>query len=249
MSMTAEQLEATALFAGMDVDRLARLQDAPPEEVLQWAIETYFPDISVACSMQDAVVVDLAWKIEPRVEVFFLETNFHFPETLATAERLRERYSLNLIALQPIDNPRVFHQDGFAACCADRKVSPMNNYLLNKRAWVSGLRRADGPSRADAQAVEWEEKRSLVKVNPIVAWSDEQVQGYIADNKLIVNKLHFKGYESIGCHPCTVPGTGREGRWAGSPKVECGLHVQPVPADWLHQVDRVAAPDTGKPQG
>lgn len=204
---------------------LPGLDDASAEYILTWAIERFFPEMAVACSMQDAVLVDLAWRIEPRIEVFFLETGFHFPETLETASRMRSRYNLNLVAVKPVENPAIYSKDGYEACCAARKVAPMERYLAGKRAWVSGVRRADGATRADAHALEWDAQRGLVKVNPIVAWSDEQVERYIAEHELIVNPLKASGYESIGCWPCTRPGAGRDGRWAGLEKTECGINV------------------------
>jgi phosphoadenosine phosphosulfate reductase len=204
---------------------LPQLDGASAEYILTWAIERFFPEMAVACSMQDAVVVDIAWRIEPRIEVFFLETGFHFPETLRTAERLRSRYRLNLVAVPPVERPARYSREGYEACCADRKVKPMERYLAGKRAWVTGLRRAEASTRAAARAVEWDARRGLVKVNPIVAWSDEQVDAYIAEHDLIVNPLRFQGYDSIGCWPCTRAGAGREGRWAGLDKTECGLHA------------------------
>jgi phosphoadenosine phosphosulfate reductase len=185
----------------------------------------FFPGITVACSMQDAVVVDLAWRVEPRIEVFFLETGFHFAETLATAERLRERYPLPVVALTPVPGAAVYSSDGIEACCRDRKVLPMERHLAGKRAWVTGLRRAESPSRANARPVEWDAGRGLVKVNPIVAWSDDDVERYCAEHDVIRNPLRERGYASIGCWPCTQPGQGREGRWASTGKLECGLHV------------------------
>ncbi|HEX9315755.1 MAG TPA: phosphoadenylyl-sulfate reductase [Actinomycetota bacterium] len=210
--------------APADVGELPDLDGASAEYILTWAIERFFPEIAVACSMQDAVLVDLAWRIEPRIEVFFLETGFHFPETLETAQKMRDRYNLNLVALQPGPDPAIYSRDGYEACCAARKVAPMEAHLLGKRAWASGLRRVESPSRATAKAIEWDAKRGLVKVNPIVAWTDEDVERYIAEHDLIVNPLRLQGYDSIGCWPCTKAGTGREGRWAGQDKLECGLH-------------------------
>jgi phosphoadenosine phosphosulfate reductase len=206
------------------------MEGASAEEVLRWAIGEFFPDITVACSMQDAVVVDLAWRVEPRIEVFFLETGFHFPETLDTAERLRRRYSLPLVAVKPVADPAVYSKDGIDACCRDRKVRPMDEHLSGKRAFVTGLRRAESPTRADARAVEWDAGRGLVKVNPIVAWSEDDVERYCAEHDVIRNPLREQGYASIGCWPCTVPGKGREGRWSDSGKLECGIHVAPPPA-------------------
>jgi phosphoadenosine phosphosulfate reductase len=207
--------------------RLPDLDGSTAEEVLRWAIGEFFPDISVACSMQDAVVVDLAWRVEPRIEIFFLETGFHFPQTLDTARRLRERYPLSLVALRPVENAAVYSTDGIDACCRDRKVRPMERYLEGKRAWVTGIRRAGSPSRARARPVEWDADRGLVKVNPIVAWSDEDVERYCDEHDVIRNPLRDEGYGSVGCWPCTVPGKGRDGRWADSGRLECGLHVAP----------------------
>ena len=213
-----------------DVGPLPDLDGAGPDYILAWAIERFFPEIAVACSMQDAVLVDLAWRVEPRIEVFFLETGFHFAETLETARQMRNRYQLNLVAIQPEANPAVYHRDGYEACCAARKVRPMEQYLQGKRAWVSGIRRAESPGRASARAVEWDGSRGLVKINPLVAWSDEDVERYIAEHDLIVNPLRSRGYDSIGCAPCTLPGKGREGRWSGLEKLECGLHPAGGPA-------------------
>lgn len=204
---------------------LPDLDGVGAEEILAWAVAEYFPEIAVACSMQDAVVVDLAVKIEPRIEVFFLDTGFHFPETLETARRIRDRYRLNLVALRPVRNPAVYSKDGYDACCGARKVLPLEEYLRDKRAWVSGIRRGESAARSSARAVEWDASRGLVKVNPIVSWSDEDVARYVAEKDVIVNPLRELGYESIGCLPCTRAGKGREGRWSGSGKAECGLHV------------------------
>lgn len=204
---------------------LPDLDDRPAEEIFRWAIAEFFPDVALACSMQDAVLVDLAWRIEPSIEVFFLETGFHFQETLETAHRMRERYSLRLVEVKPVEEPAVYSIDGYDQCCAARKVLPLERYLKGKRAWISGIRRADGPSRGDARAVEWDTGRGIVKVNPIVSWTDNDVARYVEENDIIVNPLRFRGYESIGCAPCSHPGRGREGRWAGSEKTECGMHV------------------------
>lgn len=210
------------------IPELPDLDRASPEEVLRWAVGEFFPDLAVACSMQDAVVVDLAWRVEPRIEVFFLETGFHFTETLEVARRMRERYSLNLIELRPAADPAEYWREGVEACCEARKVRPLAEYLAGKRAWVSGIRRADSPGRAAARAVEWDAARGIVKVNPIVAWTDADVARYVSEHEVIVNPLKVRGYESIGCWPCTRPGSGREGRWAGTARSECGLHAGPV---------------------
>jgi phosphoadenosine phosphosulfate reductase len=201
---------------------------APAEEILAWTFKEFFPDVVLASSMQDAVLVDLAWKIEPRIKVFFLETGFHFYETLEIANRIKKHYDLDLVMLEPIRDARIWSEEGYTACCEDRKVIPMNNFLKGRRAWITGLRRTESATRANAKALEWDPAREIVKVNPIVGWSDEQVEQYIEDNDIIVNPLRAEGYDSIGCVPCTIPGSGREGRWSGIIKVECGIH-QPLP--------------------
>jgi phosphoadenosine phosphosulfate reductase len=212
---------------------LPDFEGAPAEEILAWTLEEFFPDVVLASSMQDAVLIDLAWQIEPRIKVFFLETGFHFYETLETARRIREHYHLDLAMLEPIKDARIWSEEGYTACCEDRKVIPMNNFLKGRRAWITGLRRSESETRANAKAVEWDPAREIVKVNPIVEWTDEQVANYIEDNDIIVNPLRGEGYESIGCVPCTIPGSGREGRWAGTIKVECGIH-QPLPLKVIH---------------
>ena len=203
----------------------ARLADAPAAEVLAWSVATFRSDLTVACSMQDAVLVDLAVRADPRVEVVFLDTGFHFAETLKTARRMRARYGLNLVTLRPGPGAATYAVDGTDACCEARKVAPLERHLAGRRAWVTGLRRAESPSRAGATTVEWDAGRGVVKINPIVAWSDADVDRYIAEHDIIVNPLRGKGFDSIGCAPCTVPGSGRRGRWAGSGRLECGLHL------------------------
>jgi phosphoadenosine phosphosulfate reductase len=208
---------------------LPDLDHAPAEAILAYAVGRFSPHIAVACSMQDAVVVDLAVRHDPDIEIFFLDTGFHFPETLETARHLQARYDLNLVVLRPEPDSAVYHHDGLDACCAARKVAPMERYLATKSAWVSGLRRDETPARAGARALEWDATRDLVKVNPLLSWSQGDVERYVADHDLPVNPLRYEGYGSIGCAPCTLPGTGREGRWAGTDKLECGLHLAEPP--------------------
>jgi phosphoadenosine phosphosulfate reductase len=205
----------------------ARLADAPAAEVLAWAVATFGSDLTVACSMQDGVLVDLAVRADPGVEVVFLDTGFHFAETLETAERMRARYDLNLVPLRPEPGAATYRRDGTDACCEARKVAPLERHLADRAAWVTGLRRAESLTRAGAGTVEWDAGRGLVKINPIVAWSDDDVERYIAEHDIVVNPLREKGFDSIGCAPCTLPGEGRSGRWAGSDRSECGLHLVP----------------------
>ena len=201
------------------------LADAPAHKVLAWAVATFGSDLSVACSMQDAVLVDLAVRADPDVEVVFLDTGFHFAETLETARRIQDRYRLNLVTLRPDGDAAMYLTDGTTACCEARKVAPLERHLAERGAWVTGLRRAESSSRAGAATLEWDSARGIVKVNPIVTWSDDDVDRYVAEHDIIVNSLRDKGFESIGCEPCTLPGAGRSGRWAGSDRLECGLHL------------------------
>jgi phosphoadenosine phosphosulfate reductase len=203
----------------------ARLADAPATDVLAWAVATFGDGLTVACSMQDGVLVDLSVRADPGVEVVFLDTGFHFPETLETARRLQARYDLNLVTLRPEPGAVGFRSNGTEACCEARKVLPLERHLARRSAWITGLRRAESPSRAGAAPVEWDAGRGLVKINPIVAWSDDDVERYIAEHDVIVNPLRDKGFDSIGCAPCTLPGSGRSGRWAGTGRLECGLHL------------------------
>lgn len=203
------------------------LAGATAEEILAWAVSEFGDDLTVACSMQDAVVVHLAASVAPGVEVTFLDTGFHFPETLTTARRLEERYDIELVTLRPAPGAADRYAGSIEDCCGARKVEPLERHLEQRSAWVTGVRRAESPSREGATAVEWDEGRQMVKVNPIVAWSDEDVDRFIARHDVLVNPLRHQGYASIGCAPCTAPGAGREGRWAGSDKLECGLHTRP----------------------
>jgi phosphoadenosine phosphosulfate reductase len=201
------------------------LADAPAGKVLGWAVATFGTDLTVASSMQDGVLVDLAVRADPDVEVVFLDTGFHFAETLETARRIQARYGLNLVTLRPDDDAPTFRTRGTDACCDARKVDPLERHLAKRAAWVTGLRRAESPSRAGSSTLEWDAARGIVKINPIVTWTDEDVAAYVAAHDIVVNPLRDKGFDSIGCAPCTLPGAGRSGRWAGSDRLECGLHL------------------------
>ena len=202
-----------------------RFADAPAAEVLAWAVATFGSGLTVASSMQDAVLIDLAVRADPDVEVIFLDTGFHFTETLETARRVEARYGLNLVTLRPSDGAPTFRTLGTEACCDARKVEPLEEHLATRDAWVTGLRRAESPSRAGAATLVWDAVRGVVKINPIVTWTDDDVAAYIEAHDIVVNPLRDKGFDSIGCAPCTLPGAGRSGRWAGSERLECGLHL------------------------
>lgn len=211
--------------------------DAAAEAVLAWAAAT-FDRLIVASNMQDAVLVDLAAKAAPGVEVLFLDTGYHFPETIGTRDAVEQVYDVRIVDARPEQS--VAEQDAERGedlwardpnqCCALRKVVPLQKVLEGYDAWVTGVRRVEAPTRANTPLVTYDEKFGLVKINPIAAWTDEDMQRYVAEHRVLVNPLVGEGYPSIGCAPCTskpAPGADpRSGRWAGTGKIECGLHVQ-----------------------
>ena len=203
------------------------LEHAPASRVLDWAWDRFGEELVLAASFQDCVLIDVATKVAPDVEVVFLDTGFHFSETLVTLRRAQSRYRLNLrVERAAPDAPDLF-EVGTEGCCAARKVALLDRALLDKDAWLTGLRRSEAETRTAAPIVS-RDKRGLVKVCPLANWSDDDVARYIADNDIIVNPLQYEGYPSIGCWPCTEPvlegEDPRAGRWRGSGKTECGLH-------------------------
>jgi len=208
-------------------DELAALsrsfESAPASTVVRWAVDRFSPHLSLLASMTDAVLIDIAVKVDPSIEVVFVDTGHHFPETLETVERVRRHYGLNLrtVTVGPEPAPLV---DG---CCSAAKVLQLDRALVGRTAWLSGLRRSEASTRADAPIVGLD-RRGLVKVNPIATWTDDDVAGYIAEHAVPVNPLVLQGYPSVGCQPCTFPvaegADPRSGRWAGSSRTECGIH-------------------------
>lgn len=204
------------------------LETRPASAAIAWAWDRFGTDVVLAASFQDCVLIDLAAQVAPEIEVSFLDTGYHFAETLWYVEQVRKRYDLNLRVIGPdlpADDRWLTDPDG---CCAVRKVAPLARALEGRQAWMSGLRRDDAPSRANTPAVTYDVGRGLVKVNPIALWSDLDVEGYVRDHDLPVHPLADRGYASIGCWPCTRPVADSEdpraGRWAGTDKTECGLH-------------------------
>ncbi len=206
----------------------AQFESWPASRIIEWAVDTFAPHLALTASMTDAVLIDLAVKVDPAIEVVFIDTGYHFPETLQTVEEVRRRYGLNLriMTVQRQDEP--LWQADPSNCCSAVKVGQLDRALAGKAAWMSGLRRAEADSRVTAPIVA-RDLRGLVKVNPIAGWSDLDVAGYIADHGVLVNPLLEQGYPSIGCQPCTSrptdPTDPRSGRWAGLDRTECGLHV------------------------
>lgn len=205
------------------------LETRPATEAIAWAADRLGDGLVLASSFQDAVLIDLAVQVKPDIEVVFLDTQYHFPETLAYVESVRERYDLNLHVAKPSIEPDDRWLDDTDSCCGARKVVPMAKALAGKRGWMTGLRRDETPTRAAAPIVAWDVSRGLVKVNPIASWTDLDVSQYARDRNLPEHPLRDQGYTSIGCWPCTRPVEDgeheRAGRWAGSDKLECGLHV------------------------
>ncbi len=201
-------------------------------EVLQWAAQEYGSDgLVVTASFEDAVLVHVAATAVPGIEIVLLDTQYLFAETKWLVDQLTARLDLNLTVLHPLPHiqPDNLWQQSTEQCCQVRKVEPLNRALQGRRAWVTGVRRVDGPTRANAPVAAFDPQRNLVKINPLAAWSDDDMALYEQLHDLPRNPLSERGYPSIGCWPCTrpvAPGEDkRAGRWAGSAKTECGLHV------------------------
>ena len=205
-------------------DAAGRLDGAPAHEIVRWAVGRFGTGLSATTSFADTVLVDVAMSVEPDLDVVFVDTGFHFAETLETMRRAQARYGLALRVARPDPVAADLWSDGTDACCLVRKVGPLDDALRGRAAWLSGLRRTDHPGRAHTPVVELD-RRGLVKVNPLAAWTDDDVARYVDERGLIVNPLSAAGYGSIGCWPCTTPATGRDGRWADLDRVECGIHA------------------------
>lgn len=201
----------------------AHLEVATAAEVVSWAVDRHGDGLVALASFGDLVLVDVVMSVCADIPVVFLDTGFHFAETLETARRAQVRYGLDLRVVRPDPAAVDLFASGTGACCAARKVAPMERALEGRTAWISGLRRSDHPGRATTPVVEID-RRGLDKINPIAAWDDATVERYVDERGLIVHPLSVQGYDSIGCWPCTQPASGRSGRWAGQARAECGIH-------------------------
>jgi phosphoadenosine phosphosulfate reductase len=229
-------MTATRELRGLAETAARELAEAGAEEAIAWVAATFGDRWIVASNMQDAVLIDLAVQAKRDVDVLFLETGYHFAETIGTRDAVATVYPdiriVNAAAEQSVADQEaefgLLNRTAPDRCCHLRKVVPLQRTLGGYDAWVTGVRRVDAPTRADTPVVTWDERNGLVKVNPIAAWSDEQFNGYIAEHGVLENPLVSEGYLSIGCAPCTakpLPGQdARSGRWAGLSKTECGLH-------------------------
>jgi phosphoadenosine phosphosulfate reductase len=198
-------------------------------EVIRWAADTFGPHLALAASMTDAVLIDLAIKVAPAIEVVFIDTGYHFPETLETVENVRRYYGLNLRIMTVATHDEELWKVDPTNCCSAVKVGQLDRALAGKAAWMSGLRRDESATRADSPMLA-RDLRGLIKINPLANWTAGQVEAYIKEHNILVNPLLDQGYPSIGCMPCTnkvAPGEDpRSGRWAGQNKTECGLHQE-----------------------
>jgi phosphoadenosine phosphosulfate reductase len=195
-------------------------------ELLAWALESFHPKMALACSFQkeEAVLLDLLFELDPDARVFALDTGVLFPETYEIWRAVEERYGTVIESWRGEWVEGLWASDP-AHCCHLRKVEPLGRALAPLDAWITGLRREQSPTRANARKLEWDDAHGLWKLNPLADWTEKDVWARIAERDLPYNTLHDQGYASIGCTHCTQPGAGREGRWAGLEKTECGLHV------------------------
>jgi len=215
----------------------AELELAPAENIIEWAVATFGSRFCVTSSMGDAVLAHLTSKVAPGVDVIFLDTGYHFAETLGTRDayaamlpiKLRTVLPLQTVAQQDAEYGPKLHDRDPDRCCALRKVEPLERALSDKQAWVTGMRREDAPTRTDIAVVGFDERRGMVKLNPLAAWTAEDVARYTEENGVFENPLRQVGFASIGCAPCTravADGEDpRAGRWSGRAKTECGLHT------------------------
>jgi phosphoadenosine phosphosulfate reductase len=213
------------------------LKGASAEDVVKWASRTFGDRLCITSSMTDAVIIDIASRHAPGIDVIFLDTGYHFAETIGTRDAVSVVYPVNVINVTPPTT--VEEQDGELGpklyarnpdlCCYLRKVVPLEQSLEPYEAWITGVRREETDARSDTKVVQWDPRRQMVKVNPIVDWTQQEVDDYIRQHGVLVNPLVYDGYPSIGCQTCTARveagADPRSGRWAGTAKTECGIHT------------------------
>ena len=213
------------------------LKGAPADEVIAWAAQTFGSRVCITSSMTDAVIIDLVSRQVPGIDVLFLDTGYHFAETIGTRDAVSAVYPVNVVNVTPPTTvaeqdtelgPKLYARNP-DLCCYLRKVVPLEQSLEPYDAWITGVRREETDARTDTRVVQWDARREMVKVNPIVEWTQDEVDAYITERGVLVNPLVYDGYPSIGCRTCTAqvaPGADpRSGRWAGTAKTECGIHT------------------------
>ncbi|MFA7322897.1 MAG: phosphoadenylyl-sulfate reductase [Candidatus Nanopelagicales bacterium] len=227
----ARVLQAVARYA------TAGLQGADAAEVIRWAADSFAGRVVATQAMANTTMSHLISTIAPEIPVVFLDTGYHFPETMATRDDLMARTNINLITITPVqsvaEQDEQYGKDLWARdpdlCCQLRKVLPMEESLIGYEAWITGLRVASSTSREEVPVVQFDEKRGVLKISPMLHWTDEQLLQYTLENDVPVNPLMYQGYPSIGCAPCTARVEAgddpRSGRWKGQDKIECGLHT------------------------
>jgi len=206
----------------------------PATELIAYVAARFRPDLTLACSFQkeDSVLLDMLLEVEPKARVFALDTHVLFPETYALWRQIEKRYGVEIEVYEgpSLGRQAATHGDALwetnpNLCCAIRKVEPLGRALADVDCWITGIRRDQSPTRADAPKLGWDERHEIWKANPLADWADDDVWTYVRERDLPVNELHGHRYASIGCTHCTRPGEGREGRWSGTEKTECGLHT------------------------
>ncbi len=218
------------------------LERQSPQAILRWGFDMFGPDIAMATGFgpSGVVLMHMLARLRPGATVFYLDTGLLFDETYALRDALAERYGIRFARVEPeltVDEQAAVHGEALwerhpDRCCNIRKVQPLKRYLAGRSAWITGIRRDQVATRANAGVVEWDRAHGLVKLNPLAHWTEEELWTYIHIHELPYNPLHDQGYPSIGCWPCTravAPGEDvRAGRWAGRAKTECGIHLQPA---------------------
>src|SRR5712692_6430944 len=231
---------ATETFSREQIDGAAqRLAQEAPQEILRWAVQEFHPRLTMgtAFGAEGCCLIHMLAEIEPSVHIFNLETGYQFPETLELRERIKERYGIEVEFIQPELTVAEYEAEHGGPlyvirpdqCCHDRKIVPLRRAVAGYEAWISSIRADQTDHRAKADVVQWDAKFNLVKVNPLLSWTKKEVWAFIVNHDVPYNPLHDQGYTSIGCWPCTRPVNNgddeRAGRWAGTLKKECGLHV------------------------
>jgi phosphoadenosine phosphosulfate reductase len=228
---TPEQLRELATIAGPE------LELAPAEAIIEWAVDTFGDRFCITSSMADAVLAHIAGQVAPGIDVVFLDTGYHFAETVGTRDAVAATMPVNVVNATPEQSVeeqdatygRDLYKTNPDLCCALRKVAPLQDVLEGYDAWATGMRREETHNRVIAPVVGWDERKGKVKISPLARWSDDDVVRYVEENNVLVNPLQYDGYPSIGCWPCTrrvAPGEDkRSGRWAGTNKTECGIHA------------------------